>query len=118
MKIAIKFGDNDFGNIFLSIMQMLLALKHNGSLPLDKDKLCHIIQRFAHVTYKKQWEHDRLNFIKTEDNKEFRLKYLLSKISVDRILVNDEVDAYIEGDNFFNVESIILDTEQHNIYFL
>ena len=52
MKIAIKFGDNDFGNCFLGVLKTLLnAYRHTETLPTDKIELCNIINGLSSSCY-------------------------------------------------------------------
>ena len=52
MKIAIKFGDNDFYNTFEGVLQTLnAAFKWYGKLPKDKGKLCVVINNISYGCY-------------------------------------------------------------------
>lgn len=124
-KIAIKFGDNDFGNTFFGVLQMLFdSFKYSGKLPTDKEKLCFLINELspiAYITHQNMWEYNGLEQatgLNTDINKEFlHTKNYLQKITPERILINEEVDTLIkEGDekHFFNGEIFVLDTTLYN----
>ncbi|MEK6832669.1 MAG: hypothetical protein AABY32_01365 [Nanoarchaeota archaeon] len=113
MKIAIRFGDNDFYNTFIPLLNIIKdAYLKNNTFTEDKNKLCFIIRELASITYLTHQNHydynglDKIeNGLETGSHKEiiFIKKYFNKKITPDRILVNDEVDKYIEkcegGDN-------------------
>lgn len=126
MKIAIRFGDNDFGNTFEPLLKLLLdAYKHNGNLPEDKNKLCFIINYLSpiiYLTHQNQYEYNGLqnvsDGIKTEESEEFLHTKQYLQITPDRILINEEVTDYIKSleDEWDNGETFILDTEKKNRY--
>ena len=62
MKIAIKFGDNDFGNTFKPVLEVLnSAYKYSNALPFDKEKLCFIINSLSpilYITHQNQYEYN------------------------------------------------------------
>jgi hypothetical protein len=52
MKIAIQFGDNDFGSCFLGVLKTLLnAYRYTETLPTDKEILCNIINELSTPCY-------------------------------------------------------------------
>lgn len=123
-KIAIKFGDNDFGNCFTVLLKTLYeAYKWTEYLPKDKDKLSFIINKLSPVMYiigQNCWEYNGLQ----EENKDnlgmskeclHTENYL--QITPKKILIDDEVDKMVkEGEptHFFNGEIFVLDTTLHN----
>jgi hypothetical protein len=113
MKIAIKFGDNDFGNCFLGVLNTLLnAYRHTNSLPTDKVKLCEIINGLLPSCYI-LFQHDKL-----EDHTK---EYLQIKPSM--ILIGEEVEEYSKLTGRHNSDTFVLDTDldfEHNnpIYFI
>lgn len=123
-KIAIKFGDNDFGNTFLPLLAILNAsYLHTKYLPKDKKKLCFLINSLspiAYVLFQNQWEYNGLedvkNGLETEKNKEFiqTKKYLVEEMLPTDILVDKEVDDYLAKHDWDNGETYILDTTLYN----
>ena len=124
IRIAIRFGDNDFGNTFYAVLKVLhAAFLHTGHLPEDKDKLCFLINNLSpimYVTNQNQWEYNGLENAEgtmTGENEEFvRVKKYL-QIKPDSILLNDEVDEYVKK-GWDNSETFILDTYlfNNNVY--
>ena len=111
MKIAIRFHDNDFGNTFIGVLQFLLnAYKHYGQLPEDKAELAIIINEIsvgAYFSYQNQFEYTHGKTIQEEM---VRLRKYLN-ITVDRIMVDGEVDEYLAKTEWNNRETFILDTD-------
>ena len=123
IKIAIKFGDNDFRNTFAAVLEVLFsAFKYNGYLSTDKKKLQFLINSLApimYVSHQNQWEYNGLEKAEgdtTETNKEFVhiKKYLTEGVQVEDILVNEEVDEYLKNNDWSNSETFILDTYLYN----
>ena len=110
MKIAIKFGDNDFYNCFTGVLKTLLeAYKWTDKLPTDKEKLCMIINEISYGCYLLFQNQFSYNDEKTGELCQRTKQYLM--ISPNQILVNEEVDAYLKSDAFMNSETFILDTD-------
>lgn len=110
MKIAIKFGDNDFYNCFTGVLTTLLAAyKWNESLPTDKEKLCKIINEISYGCYLAFQNQFNYNEEKTGQLCQRTKEYL--QIKPTQILLNEEVDAYLKSDAFMNSETFILDTD-------
>ena len=108
MKIAIKFGDNDFYNCFTGVLKTLLeAKKWYSELPTDKEKLSIIINEISYGCYllfQNQFEYGKEYTTKTID---ITLKEYL-KISPKNILLNEEVDEYFKGEYIDTI--FVLDT--------
>ena len=111
MKIAIKFGDNDFYNCFTGVLRTLLeAYKWNDRLPKDKKQLSIIINEISYgcyLAFQNQFSYNEEK--KLNDICERTKEYLQIKPS--QILINEEVDAYLKSDEFMNSETFILDTD-------
>ena len=110
MKIAIKFGDNDFYNCFSGVLKTILeAYKWTESLPKDKTHLCKIINEISYgcyLLYQNQFDYnDEASGELCERTK----KYL--QITPERILLNEEVDEYLAKVDWDNSETFILDTD-------
>ena len=121
IKIAIKFGDNDFGNTFYAVLKLLHeSFKHTGHLPTDKKKLKWLINSLSpilYVTHQNQWEYNGLQDSEdTENSKEFlhAKNYLTEKVKEEDILINEEVDEYLKITDWDNSETFILDTYLYN----
>lgn len=102
MKIAITFGDKSFKKTFAPVLETLLAAYNTtGNLPTEKKELCNIINHlsFGHFLI---FQPDALRPT-TE-------KYL--KIEPYQVLVNHEVDKYIEEcQGWDNHDTFVLDTD-------
>jgi hypothetical protein len=111
MKIAIKFGDNDFYNCFTGVLKTLLnAYRHTGTLPTDKEQLCEIINQISYghyLLFQNQFEYN------DEGNGKLCSRtYNYLQINSSKILINDEVDKYlVDEEDFRNGETFILDTD-------
>ena len=121
-KIGIRFGDNDFGNTFTTLLLSLFeAYKHTGYLPKDKNKLCFIINQLSPVMYligQNCYEYNGLeevtNGLKTNDSIEYQRIGLWLQILPAKIYIDKEVDEFIEEHGDFNSEFFVLDLTLHN----
>ena len=112
MKIAIKFGDNDFINTFSPLMDTLFkSYVYHNSLPDNKPQLLKLINSVSfgfYMMFQNRFEYDNLN-----DENEHTRKYL--QIDENKLLLNEEVDAYLAevgaGDNY---STFIIDTDLYN----
>lgn len=108
MKIAIKFGDNDFYGTFHGVLQTILSAKaFKGRMVEDKEQLCEIINQISYgmyLLYQNQFEYniERLGGV-CESTKDWL------QISPDRLLLNEEVDIYLRETEWDNGETFILD---------
>ena len=110
MKIAIKFGDNDFYNCFTGVLKTVLeAYKWQGGMVLDKARFCMIINEISYGCYLLFQNQFSYNEEKTGNICQRTKDYL--KIKPEQILINEEVDAYLASDAFMNSETFILDTD-------
>jgi hypothetical protein len=101
MKIAIKFGDNDFTSCFFGVLNTLLnAYRYTETLPNDKDVLCNIINELSKPCYV-LFQNDML----TESTKEY------IQINTTNLLINDEVDEYSKLTDEHNADTYVLDTD-------
>jgi hypothetical protein len=105
MKIAIKFGDNDFINTFHPLMETLYrAYEHSGELPQTKTELLRVINLLVMGHYLLFQ-----NAYYMEADKEYLT------VTEDQLLLNEEVDEYLkvwkDGDNS---STFIIDTEVFN----
>jgi hypothetical protein len=125
MKIAIKFGDNDFGNTFRDVLQMLLEASKWNRLTNDKAKLLFLINQLspiAYITHQNQWEYNGLeksNGTDTLKNEEFLHSKKYLQITSKQLLIDGEVDAYLKKlgkDQWDNGETFILNTDSEEIY--
>jgi len=108
MKIAIKFGDNDFINTFHPLMNLLFeAFKHTGKLPTDKKVLLRIINSISFSFY---------ILFQNSDYMKADKAYL--QIDESMLLLNEEVDQYLNSLVDYNMQdnysTFILDTELYN----
>jgi hypothetical protein len=100
MKIAIKFGDNDFTSCFFGVLKTLLnAYRHTGTFPNDKETLCNIINELSKPCYI-LFQNDILS----EDT----IEYI--QIKTTNLLINEEVDDYSKLTEQHNSDAYVLDT--------
>jgi len=119
MKIAIKFGDNDFYNTFIPLLEVLnRAYQWNDKLPEDKNKLCFIINQLSinmYLLFQNQYEYNGMENVvdglKTDENDEWIHIKDYFKITPENILLNDEVDKYLSETKWDNSDTYLLDTE-------
>ena len=107
MKIAIKFGDNDFINTFHPLMNLLFeAFKQTEQLPTDKKVLLKLINNISFTFY--------VLFQSNDYYMEADKKYL--QIDESMLLLNEEVELYLSSldGGFDNSSTFILDTELYN----
>ena len=110
MKIAIKFGDNDFYNCFYGILETIKnARKWNDNVTENKDELCNIINEISYglyLLYQNSFEYNE------EINGTLNAKtkgYL--QIRPDQILINEEVVKYLEEVEWDNSDTYIFDSD-------
>ena len=97
MKIAIKFGDNDFGNTFIGVLKAVLEIyNYNGVIPTKAELVNFINDVSKGFFYARQ--HNYEVYLSSKD-------YL--KIAESQILMGDEVDLFEDN----NSETFILDTD-------
>jgi hypothetical protein len=120
MKIAICFHDNDFHCAFTAALNFLKDADIQtgiGNITKDKDKLCLLINQLLPICYLTHQNHWRYNGLEKETAKSTLTskEYLNIKnylhITADRILLDGEVDEYLEETNWDNGETFILDTD-------
>lgn len=120
MKIAIKFGDNDFYNCFYGVLETIKnARKWNEKVTEDKELLCKIINEISYGTYLLYQNSFEYNEEKSGELCERTRKYL--QITPDQILLNEEVTEYLKESDWDNSETYIfnsdLDYENNNPIF-
>lgn len=116
MKIAIKFGDNDFHSTWFPIMETLKsAYDYNGELPQTKEELLIIINNLScgfYLAFQNQFKYNDEKNLEISHTK----KYLI--LTEEELLLNDEVDNYLKSLEPFggidNSSTFILDTELYN----
>lgn len=114
-KIAIVFGDNDFVNTFMPIMEILSdAWAHSEPKFFDdKKKVCEAINLISEGCYLLFQKGDY-----TERDEHIR-EYL--KVHPGNVLLNEEVDDYIYRNmktNNFNNSTFIVDLNESYVYCL
>lgn len=110
MKIAIRFGDNDFSNTFHGVLATIHdAYKWNDKIP-TKEQLCKIINEMVYGHYLLYQNMFEYNDEKSGEICEGTKKYL-QQIKPERILINEEVDQYLKNTKWDNSETFILDTD-------
>lgn len=111
IKIAIRFGDNDFYYTWVSVLRVILDSWRYGhtEVPMDKDKLIIIINELSLGCYLVNQNQFRYTNSDTmEGHIEHIREYL--KIGEKKLLVGGEVDKYLEKVDWDNGETYILDT--------
>ena len=116
MKIAIKFGDNDFHSTWYPVMETLKqAFDYNGSLPQTKEKLLIIINKISYgfyLAFQNQFMYNGELELRESSTKDYLI------IDEGKLLLNEEVDQYLESlapyGGYDNSSTFILDTELYN----
>lgn len=106
MKIAIKFGDNDFIKTFDPIMDTLFtAYQWREQLPTNKKELLKIINNISFGFYL---------LFQSREYMEAEKQYL--QLDESKLLLNEEVDEYLSSleSGYDNSSTFILDTELYN----
>ena len=117
-KIAILFNDNDF---YMTFRGVLSSFKHAISWAdveiLTKPQIVMIINELStgmYMLWQNQFEYGKNLDESWEQSFERTGRYL--KISEDDILLNEEVDKYLEGTDWDNGETYIMDaSNKHDI---
>lgn len=110
MKIAIKFGDNDFYNCFYGVLETIKnAKKWNDRVTENKEELCKIINEISYglyLLYQNSFEYNE------EKSGELcnRTKVYL-QITPDQILINEEVVKYLEEVEWDNSQTFVFDSD-------
>lgn len=119
-KLAIKFHDNDFWSTFHAVLwNISKVIKDNEgnkyfSFPDEKEKILKIINILSPGMYAIHQSLRHGDIIETEI---VQTSEWLHKIKVEDLLVDNEVDKYVNSDDeFFNGETFILDTTIPNHY--
>ena len=113
-KIAIKFGDNDFYNVFMDLMNYLKGKDFNVR-HYDREYLLRTINNLLFGFYLVDQRH---TFYQNEEDLE-RIKNYLT-VTDYMLKINDEVDLYLEElaevGNWDNSESFFLDYTTYKSY--
>lgn len=112
MKVAIKFHDNDFTDVFVGVLEILLNnIRYDDDLQhIDKDHLLFIINELSFSCYLLRCTRSINDYKFSDSNSDSDRLYV--NIDKDRLYVNDEVNELIQeiGQNG-NHSIIILDTD-------
>lgn len=92
MKIAIKFHDSDFRYTFLSVLEIIKKSERTIHNPMNnKDLICKFINSMSFAL-----EVLRTGITHIYSHEKHRKLEQYLKISEDKILINEEVDEYIQ----------------------
>jgi len=113
MKIAIKFGDNDFYNTWQGVLKVLReAYIWQKKLP-SKEQLCKIINELSYPCYllfQNQFEYNE-----EKDGNMHGHTYNYLQITEEQILIDKEVEEYWKNTTWDNSETFIMDTSLKEI---
>lgn len=110
MKIAIKFGDNDFYNCFYGVLETIKNARNwNNKLTENKEELCKIINEISYGVYLLYQNSFEYNDEKSGNVCDRTKKWL--QITPDRILVNEEVTKYLKEVEWDNSETYVFDSD-------
>ncbi len=110
MKIAIKFGDNDFYNCFYGVLETIKnARKWNDKVTEDKEQLCKIINEISYGLYLLYQNSFEYNNEKSGELDNHTKQYL--QITPDQILINEEVVKYLQEVEWDNSETYVFDSD-------
>jgi len=107
MKIAIKFGDNDFSSTFIGVLETIFEIYKYNEVEPTKKQLVKLINEISYGIYIAR-QHDykgEVNHFTAQERK------IYLRINESKILIGKEVDDYLNADVFFNSETFILDTD-------
>jgi len=115
-KLAIRFGDNDFGNCFRGLLKTLSnAYKYNNrAIITDKQKLCLIINELSYghyLLFQNQFEYnEEAAGILNQHTKDYL------QITPEKLMINEEVDKFLSENDWDNSETFIIDFTQNEPY--
>ena len=110
MKIAIKFGDNDFHSCFCGILTAIRDSVEYKQKPItNKNHLCKIINELSYSMYLLYQNRFEYNEEKSGELCERTKKYL--QITPDKILLGEEVTEYLLEDDY-NSDIYVLDESE------
>ena len=110
MKIAIKFGDNDFYNCFYGVLETIKnARKWNDKVTEDKEQLCKIINEISYGLYLLYQNSFEYNNEKSGELDNHTKQYL--QITPDQILINEEVVEYLQEVEWDNSDTYVFDSD-------
>lgn len=110
MKIAIKFGDNDFYNCFYGILETIKnARKWNDKVTKNKEELCKIINEISYGLYLLYQNSFEYNEEKSGELCSRTKEYL--QITPDQILIDEEVVTYLQEVEWDNSEVFVFDSD-------
>ncbi len=122
LKIALKFGDNDFRDLFTEIFATMYDTwgrtswsndgNEGGLFTEDKSKIAWLIRSLIPAYYAMQDNmDDKLNIEYISDSKFINaVDYAVSLVSEDRIMVGSEVDDLISTTTWANSEIVIINS--------
>jgi len=109
MKIAIKFGDNDFYHMWYGVLTVLAeAYKYSKRLPIEKTRLCIIINKLVYgcyLAFQNQFEYN---------NEGGHGDGSYYQINEDQILIDHEVDEYLKETSWDNSETFVLSIDDYH----
>lgn len=113
-KIAIVTHDNDFISVYRGVLETLKAANYwKCRLNFTKQQLCEIINDITLSHYKLfQNQYEYSNGKSFEEHYLHIKKYLTRK--EEDILLNEEVDKYLEKNDWNNSETFVLDLTVEN----
>lgn len=113
-KIAIVTHDNDFTSTYRGVLETLkYAFYYKGKLSFTKQQLCEIINDITLSNYKLSQNQYEYTNGKTFEEHYKHIKKYLTREEKD-ILLNEEVDKYLEENDWNNSETFILDLTVKN----
>ncbi len=128
-KLGIKFGDNDFAATFLPLLKWLtvetvwtvspsMIIDFDNKLLNDKAIIAEIINMMSPVQYilsQNKLEYNGLEKVKETKDFDTNVDFIRTKeylmINPDQVYIDEEVDNYLNGDDFFNGEFFYVDFE-------
>lgn len=115
MKLAIRFGDNDFYNTFIPLLQSINSAFHNSdNFPEDKTSLLRFVNELSFPFY--LLAQNQLKYNASEEELKRMKKYL--EISEEQLLLDKEIDEYLKEDIHYNGELYLLDTSNNYVWCL
>lgn len=124
MKIAIKFGDNDFYSTFTHVLKILSVAVQKVEyrrvlFTKDKAKICWIINQLSpicYVLFQNHWEYNGFEKIEghnTSSSEYYQKMQKYLSITEDRILLDEEVEKYFAENDWDNSETFWMVVNDH-----
>lgn len=117
VKIAIRFGDNDFHSTWKGVLETFAqAFMYSATdIMKDKEAVVEAINKLSYpcfFLFQHRWDIDP-EYDKWQDIREEHYKDYLT-VTADRVMINEEVDKYKAETEWNNSETFVLEYDEYN----